>query len=147
VTDGAAVPCRTASRAADRRAAGDLRADLVLAPDPATVRGAREVVAQQCHRAGIAVDVCETALLLTSEVVTNAVLHGRSEVRLRVVVTPGVLHVEVGDDNSRHPQRASPDDGALDGRGMAIIDVLATRWGVRDTPNGKVVWFDVAVRD
>jgi len=30
---------------------------------------------------------------------------------------------------------------------MAIIDVLATRWGVRDTPSGKVIWFDVAVRD
>jgi anti-sigma regulatory factor (Ser/Thr protein kinase) len=115
----------------------------VLALDPATVRQARAFVQAHCDGAGIDADTSATAVLLTSETVTNAFIHGRSEARLAVTVTPNTVLVEVGDDNSRRPRRAEQDADALDGRGLAILDMLAARWGVRDTPDGKTVWFEV----
>jgi anti-sigma regulatory factor (Ser/Thr protein kinase) len=119
---------------------------LVLQQDLAEVRRARAFVRQHCDRLGFDEDACEAAVLLTSEAVTNAFIHGRSEARLQVTTSPGRLHVEVADDNSRHPQRLDQDTDALDGRGIAIVQQLAARWGVRDDPYGKTVWFEVATR-
>lgn len=116
---------------------------LRLTPDPCEVRTARRFVTEACHDANVSEAVCDTAVLLTSEVVTNAFTHGRSEARLSIDVICGVVHVEVGDDNTRHPFQESDDNDALDGRGMRLVDVMARSWGVRDAPIGKVVWFDL----
>ena len=86
---------------------------------------------------------CERIVLLVSETVTNAFIHGRSEARLRIQVRPDAVRIEVGDDNSRHPQRIERQDDALDGRGLDILDLLASRWGVDDDVAGKVVWFEL----
>lgn len=117
---------------------------LTLEPDPAAVHAARAFVTRECGSAGLSDDACHTAALLTSEAVTNAFTHGRSEARIVVLPESGGVRVEVGDDNSRHPQPQEQDSDALDGRGLAILDLLAARWGVRDTDIGKVVWFEVA---
>lgn len=119
--------------------------ELVLEPDLAAVAVARQFVRRRCHALGMDTDSCDTAVLLTSETVTNAFTHGRSEARIRLRRVPGGLLVEVADDNSRHPQRQADDPDALDGRGLSIIDLLARRWGVRDDPYGKTVWFEVPV--
>lgn len=124
---------------------GSLPAELALGPELAAVAGARSFVRLHGRALGLDEDACDTAALLTSEVVTNALVHGRSEARLRVGARAGMLLVEVADDNSRHPQRQEPDPNALDGRGLAIIDLLAARWGVRDGAWGKTVWFEVAL--
>ena len=84
-------------------------------------------------------------MLLTSEVVTDAFIHGRSEARLSLTVAGDRVRIEVGDDNSRHPTPAEQDPDALDGRGLAILELLATDWGVRTEPYGKTVWFDIAI--
>ena len=118
-------------------------ASLVLSPDPAEVRRARALVRRVCRDAGLPDSVIDDVVLLTSEAVTNAFTHGRSEARLCVVVTGCVARVEVGDDNSRHPARVRPDPAALDGRGMALVQSLAWRWGVLDDRFGKTVWFEV----
>ncbi len=123
---------------------GEAVATLVLAPDPAAVRRARAFVQTCCRSAGIHDDARETAVLLTSETVTNA--HGRSEARLSVTIGLGRICVEVGDDNSRHPRRAAQDADALDGRGLTILDMLAAGWGVRDDAYGKIVWFEIDAR-
>ncbi len=117
--------------------------ELALAPDLATVGRARAFVREHCRALGFDDEACDTAVLLTSETVTNAFIHGRSDVRIRVRATPGLLLVEVADDNSRHPQPQESDPDALDGRGLLIIELMATRWGVRDDPYGKTVWFEV----
>jgi anti-sigma regulatory factor (Ser/Thr protein kinase) len=119
------------------------RRTLVLAPDAAAVRQARAFVRTACREGGTPQDEIDTVVLLTSEAVTNAFTHGRSEARIAVEAGPEVVHVEVADDNSRHPQRQEADADALDGRGVAILSTLASRWGVRDDPYGKTVWFDV----
>lgn len=102
------------------------------------------MVADLCRKAAVDEDVMNTVVLLTSETVTNAFTHGRSEARIFVTVSPEKIRVEVGDDNSRHPHQVVRDHDALDGRGMTIVGVLATAWGVTDDPYGKVVWFEVA---
>jgi len=119
-------------------------ATLVLAPDPAAVRRARVFVESRCQAAGVDPDACDTVVLLTSETVTNAFVHGRSEARLALTIAAACVMVEVGDDNSGHPQPAEQDPDALDGRGLAVVDRLAAGWGVRDDRYGKVVWFVVA---
>ncbi len=117
----------------------------VLPCDTEAPRLARRAVAEACEVAGVNGERCENAQLATSELVTNAVVHGRSQVVLSCLVDASsrAVRVEVGDDNSRHPQLQPPDDGALDGRGLFIVDLLATRWGVRDTDHGKLVWFEL----
>ena len=118
--------------------------EAVLPCGPEAAGQARRLVAEACARADLGADACDSALLCASELVTNAIVHGRSEVRLGVVASARRLRVEVGDDNSRHPHLQPVDDGALDGRGLFIVDLLATRWGVRDDAMGKVVWFELA---
>lgn len=116
---------------------------LVLAPDPVSVRRARQLIKDMCETVGVDEDICGSAVLLTSELVTNAFAHGRSEARLQVQAKADVMVVEVADDNSRHPERVAPDPQALDGRGLEIVQLVAARWGVRDDAFGKTVWFEV----
>lgn len=116
---------------------------MVLAPDPVSVRRARQLIKDMCQTAGVDEDVCSSAVLLTSELVTNALTHGRSEARLQVQAAADVMVVEVADDNSRHPERVASDPQALDGRGLEIVQLVAARWGVRDDDCGKTVWFEV----
>ena len=116
---------------------------LVLALDPAAVRDARRLIRDVCRTARLDADTCDSAVLLTSEMVTNAFTHGGSEARLQADADQEVIVVQVADDNSRHPLHVPPDPQALDGRGMEIVQMVASRWGVRDDPYGKTVWFEV----
>lgn len=86
-------------------------------------------------------DIVDTAVLLASELITNAILHGRSEVELTVEITQAGVKVSAADMNSRLPIMQSADQLALDGRGIAIVNLLASSWGVTATEGGKVVWF------
>jgi anti-sigma regulatory factor (Ser/Thr protein kinase) len=85
------------------------------------------------------------ALLATSELVANAVLHGRPEFVLRIELRPGVLHVAVTDAAPEVPRlpAGSADPGQANGRGLLIVNEVATRWGVTSRPRGKDVWFDL----
>lgn len=115
-----------------------------LAADLTAVRSGRHLLVQVCQAQGTAADVVDVAVLLVSEVVTNALLHGRS--RPRLTVTPlagGGLYVGVGDENSRVPVMRKDDPDAQDGRGLRLLDMLSSRWGVRPDPPGKVVWFEL----
>ena len=118
-------------------------ASVVLAPDLTSVRLARRFVGEVCDAAGVDDDTRAAVVLLTSETVTNAFTHGRSEARLSVRASARSVRVEVGDDNSRHPCLQPDDAEALDGRGVRILAEVATRWGVRVDEVGKVVWFEV----
>ncbi len=130
------------SRSAPGQATDQRQPDTrVLQPDFARVRDARAFVSDHCRTANVSPDNADTAVLLTSEVVTNAFLHGRSLTTVTVNITHGAVRVDVSDDNTRHPFPVVPDDNALDGRGMAIVEALSTAWGVREEVLGKTVWF------
>ncbi|MEP7055039.1 MAG: ATP-binding protein [Actinomycetota bacterium] len=126
----------------DRRAGN---AVLILHPHPESVGVARRFVAEVCIASRTVPTLCESAVLLASEIVTNAFIHGRSDARIAVAASHNQVRVEVADDNSRHPRRLEPDADALDGRGLAIVDLVAASWGVRDDSIGKTVWFEVTV--
>jgi anti-sigma regulatory factor (Ser/Thr protein kinase) len=117
---------------------------LTLPPELRSVRTARQFVGERCRLAGLSAERRDDALLLASELVTNAVLHGRSEVCVEVEERGAVLRVSVLDENSRHPAPVAEDADALDGRGLALVEALSQRWGVEDRPLGKAVWFELA---
>ncbi len=116
-------------------------ARLELPQHGASVARARSFVRKLCGEAGLPFDLCDTAVLLTSETVTNSFRHGRGSARLAVTAGSDGLLVEVGDDDPRAPRPRRSDPEALNGRGLAIVDLLATDWGSYATPTGKVVWF------
>lgn len=127
-------------------ARGPDRYRLVLDRGRGSVRLARQLVGEQCRRAGLQPEVCDTAVLLTSEVVTNAFVHAGSEARLGVTADRRSVRVEVGDDSPRHPTvLPDVDIGAASGRGLWLVDLLAGAWGVADDDSsGKVVWFELS---
>jgi anti-sigma regulatory factor (Ser/Thr protein kinase) len=96
-------------------------------------------------RAELTPPVFDDALILTSELVTNAVLHGKPDITLSITLHIPNLTVAVSDGSSRLPPTTTefPLRAAPHGRGLAIVDSIATRWGVtRHVPGpGKDVWF------
>lgn len=125
------------------RHGGGTRAETELTAEAASVARARAFVTQHCRVTDVPPTAWETAALLTSEVVTNAFLHGRSNAHLCVETSPGRVRVEVGDDNVREPHLAEPEPEATNGRGLHIVDALATDWGVHAKEHGKSVWFEI----
>jgi len=89
--------------------------------------------------------VVDTVELLTSELVTNAVVHAHSAPVLLLRLHDRVVRVEVCDDDASPPYLRTPDRNAASGRGIAIVEELATEWGVDFIPDdGKRVWFEVS---
>ena len=132
--------------AARRSGAGRPRPALLTLPaELVSVRAARRFVRQQCLALRLAAQRCDDAVLLTSELVTNAVLHGRSEVCVEVSGSGDGMRVAVLDENSRRPVMVAEDPDALDGRGLALVQAVADRWGVEERPIGKAVWFELSV--
>jgi anti-sigma regulatory factor (Ser/Thr protein kinase) len=110
------------------------------------VRTARRFVRDVLEDNAVSGEVVETIELLTSEVITNALVHARSAPELAVRVRREIVRVEVGDVSPVVPIRLSIDPDALSGRGIAIVDSLASQWGVEDlSAEGKTVWFEVAI--
>ncbi|MEU3524684.1 SpoIIE family protein phosphatase [Streptomyces sp. NPDC038707] len=111
---------------------------------PGEVSRARRLVRAQLLDWGLP-EAVETAELLVSEVVTNAVLHAASDrIGLRIVRTDALLF-EVTDDEPALPAllSAGPDDES--GRGLRVVSRLAREWGASATGHRKTVWFEQAL--
>ena len=122
----------------------DLMAVMVLQADWAAARAGRRHLEAMCRALKTTPEVVDVARVLVSELVTNAVIHGHSSPRLDVGTgARGALYVGVGDDDSRYPVVQDGDDDSLNGRGLRLLESLASRWGVRPDPPGKVVWFEL----
>jgi anti-sigma regulatory factor (Ser/Thr protein kinase) len=93
-----------------------------------------------------AVDVVDTAQLIVSELITNAVNAECSSTELRLSCEGRSLRIAVLDDGGGRPSIRAAGDRDEHGRGLAIIDSLATDWGVvDDSEAGKQVWVEVAL--
>jgi anti-sigma regulatory factor (Ser/Thr protein kinase) len=81
--------------------------------------------------------------LLTSELVSNVVLHVGSPMTVRIYIDASTVRVEVDDDSTEPPVRAQR--GALSerGRGLTLVNALASDWGTRSAEHGKTVWFEL----
>jgi serine phosphatase RsbU (regulator of sigma subunit)/CHASE1-domain containing sensor protein len=113
-------------------------------PSPAAVSGAREFSASASGVSGSALD---DVALITSELVTNAALHGTGDVIVRVERGVGSVRIAVFDDSPATPTRLHPGPGAESGRGLGIVEMIADGWGVTPDGPGKWVWADLALSD
>lgn len=88
-------------------------------------------------------EVVDTATLLASELATNALLHGRGRVELRLRLTRDRLVLEAVDAGHHMPRRRRAEQDDEGGRGLHLVATLADRWGSRATDDGKVVWAEL----
>jgi anti-sigma regulatory factor (Ser/Thr protein kinase) len=111
-------------------------------PDIA-VREARRLAVDVLSRWGCDRSRIDDAVLVVSEVVTNAVRHSGGRIRLRLRRYGSQLRIEVTDRSPRLPVLMPISPLAERGRGMRIVSRLATRWGSSRAGTGKVVWVDL----
>ncbi|WP_433174524.1 SpoIIE family protein phosphatase [Actinoallomurus sp. CA-150999] len=108
-------------------------------PEVASVAAARRFVGGTLR--GWGVDDVDDAMLLTSELVTNAIVHAGTEVEVVCELVGGLVRIEVHD---RHQARRVPVPGdQVSGRGLLFPETLATSWGVTYGQGSKNVWFTV----
>ncbi len=117
-----------------------VNAHLELPGDLASPSRARRFVARTLEPVLGREDV-ETAMLVTSELVTNATLHAGSSCQLALHVDGPVLFIRVSDADRRIPvRRPAISDQLSTGRGLRLLEVLCERWGVDTEQAGKTVW-------
>ena len=120
---------------------GTRRAMLRLFPGPKAPAEARAEIAALAVE--LPPDTTDNAMLLTSELVTNAVLHGSGMVTVAIECDEQAIAVAVGDESCQELTPRQEPEPAEGGRGLFLLDQLATAWGVRRNQRGggKVVWF------
>ncbi|MFC7841400.1 ATP-binding protein [Streptomyces sp. NPDC001046] len=123
---------------------------LEIRPDPAEVGRARRWARSRLAGSGIQADepLAETLILLVSELVTNAVVHTGRPALLRLCLPPAVtdeatVRLEVADRSGRAPVPRCAGDEATGGRGLALVDGLADRWGWSVEAGGKRIWCEI----
>lgn len=92
-------------------------------------------------------DVTDVVMLLVTELVTNAVLHAQTSVRVRVEVSGPRVRIDVQDQSPTMPELLSDSPESLSGRGLLLVERLADRWGYEPHPSGKTVWFEIGGAD
>ncbi len=109
--------------------------------EPTSPRAARAMVRELLgeHETSLV----ETVELLVSELVTNAVVHAASAPRVEADFARDRVRVAVFDDDPTPPRLRDPDGERPGGRGLHLLDGLASRWGTEAAGSGKVVWFEL----
>jgi serine/threonine-protein kinase RsbW len=111
--------------------------------EPQSVPAARRFATSVLRDAGP--DTLEAVELMVSELATNCIRHTDSGFDLTITRTGEDIRVEASDHAGGTPTMGSPGPTDPSGRGLKIIDMLASHWGVRaDPPRGKTVWFTIA---
>lgn len=113
--------------------------------EPGSARTARAAVRETLRDWGLDT-VVDLAVLLVSELVTNALRHASGPIGVRIVLkSGGGLLVEVSDPVPDPPREraATPDDEG--GRGLQLVACTSRRWGTRHGRTGKTVWFELSV--
>lgn len=120
---------------------------VLLERDLASVASARTWLAEFLTARDVEVSTIRDAVLLLSELVTNALRHGEGDIVCRVSMTDrdgSAWCVAVGDGTASVPQPLPEDEGRIGGFGLLLVERIADRWGVAAYPGGKIVWATVS---
>ncbi|MFD7731700.1 ATP-binding protein [Kitasatospora phosalacinea] len=121
-----------------------LHASLDAADLPA-VAAVRRRLRTALEHWGVPPELADTAELLASELVTNALVHtGRGAVFDAVLTEASRLRVEVQDGAAQVPTRRVAAETATSGRGLLLVEALADDWGVQLRADGKTTWFELS---
>lgn len=123
-----------------------VRQALTIEPELGAIAPARRWAKDHLRAAGVDGHVLDVLILLVSEVVTNAIAHALPPVSLHLIVNEDQARVEVYDRALEDPMKLDPPPSAEGGRGVALIDQLATNWGTVRVDDGeplKFVWFEL----
>lgn len=104
---------------------------------------ARDVVGALLTDAQVGRRAFDDTILLVSELVTNAVMHARTDIDLMASCVDGIIRVEVADLNTRTPVHGHTPVDATSGRGLNLVDDLAAAWGQESHEAGKTLWFEI----
>jgi len=116
---------------------------LPLAPDPSSPAVARSHALELVRPWASEVFASDTALVVT-ELVANSVLHAGTDLSMEISVeTPITIRVEVFDGSFILPVLQEASSDAVSGRGLRLVDAIATCWGARQRMDGKVVWCEL----
>jgi anti-sigma regulatory factor (Ser/Thr protein kinase) len=117
-----------------------------LQADASAPRRARQYVQSHCQH--LPVETLHVVKLLTSELVTNAVVHGAGEAVLDVLAEGNIMTVGVSDHGGGSVRAASRFSWPETGHGLTLVAGMADRWGVDQVPGtpGKRVWFELTWR-
>jgi hypothetical protein len=123
--------------------------ELRIPPHRGAVWVARHWATDRAAECGVASDLLPDIALLTSELVGNVVVHGSGgEVEVRFSVLDGDVTVQVSDACLDPPELRDTGPEIPGGQGMRLVDLIATRWGHHQRPEGggKTVWFSIDAR-
>ncbi|MFD4696664.1 ATP-binding protein [Streptomyces niveus] len=117
----------------------------------ASVPAARAFTREVIDAADAAIDrsALDDVLLCVSELATNAVRHGvpvGGALLVKVGADEHRVRVECHDANRRRPRLRHPADDDQTGRGLLLVEAIASRWGTDERPFGKYVWFELDLK-
>lgn len=119
-------------------------ATLPVRHDPASAAVVRHELAADLRRLRVEPARADDIVLVASELVANAIRHAAPASARKIDVTwdfEGTeIVIRVGDGSTVEPRRRRTSAREPSGRGLAIVEALATSWGVEHTPRGKRVW-------
>jgi anti-sigma regulatory factor (Ser/Thr protein kinase) len=117
-------------------------ASLELPATTGAPRVARRFTVETLQRWGVT-GVIDTAELVVSEMVTNALRHARTGSRLELSESSGCLRIEVVDFGRGGAVKADPELSDLGGRGLMLVEAMTRRWGARHDGNEHLVWCEI----
>lgn len=129
---------------------GAVQASIVLPGQRQSVAVGRHWVVSSAVENGVTGMANQVVELLASELLANAVLHGPAgaAIGLQVRHTEVAVRVSVSDGGDNRPVVLHHEPTAPNGRGMAIVEAMSTRWGVEEHHDGgKTVWFELDLED
>lgn len=119
---------------------------ITLPPEAESAGEARRYMAGLLRQAGCDAEISDTALLLVSELVTNAIVHARTWCQVTFDVKARSVSAAVADGSPSPVVPSQPDTADTSGRGLCLLERLADEWGWRPSGAGKMVWFEVRLR-
>lgn len=115
----------------------------MIAAEAAEVPAVRHGVRSHLAALELPAEVIEVAELLVSELMTNALRHGRVPIRCLVTQAGPALRIEVFDGGNGAPSLRAAALDEESGRGLHLVEKLSSRWGWQATENGKCTWVEI----